>query len=232
MGYYVRGNRQSARFLFSLPFREIRAILFLKYACEVINMTPLQPTCTGISAPNSTSGCTPQPRRTKLALFLSYYKSVFGVMHRELLPELQENLHIALPQRQTRKSFCALICISEKDFCRKVKWEFPHLRSGTISTRELLLLYRDRAGTKPLFYTQTGSSFVFGSEPKALFCHPDVTPSIDKNSLQEILAVGPARTSGNGVFTGVKEVMPGHYQIFVWLHSTYFDYWRFALPGT
>ena len=48
----------------------------------------------------------------------------------------------------------------------------------------------------------------------ALFCHPDVTPSIDQNSLQEILAVGPARTSGNGVFTGVKEVMPGHYHIF------------------
>lgn len=81
-------------------------------------------------------------------------------------------------------------------------------------TNRELLLYRDRAGTKPLFYTQTGSSFVFGSEPKALFCHPDVTPSIDKNSLQEILAVGPARTSGNGVFTGVKEVMPGHYHIF------------------
>ena len=81
-------------------------------------------------------------------------------------------------------------------------------------TNRELLLYRYRAGTKPLFYTQTGSSFVFGSEPKALFCHPDVTPSIDQNSLQEILAVGPARTSGNGVFTGVKEVMPGHYHIF------------------
>lgn len=90
-------------------------------------------------------------------------------------------------------------------------------------TNRELLLYRDRAGTKPLFYTQTGSSFVFGSEPKALFCHPDVTPSIDKNSLQEILAVGPARTSGNGVFTGVKEVMPGHYHIFCRTDSTTFS---------
>lgn len=78
-------------------------------------------------------------------------------------------------------------------------------------TTEELLLYRDRAGTKPLFYTQSGSSFVFGSEPKALFCHPDVHPAIDANSLLEILAIGPARTSGNGVFCGIHEVMPGHF---------------------
>ena len=33
--------------------------------------------------------------------------------HRELLPNCRQP-DIALPQRQTRKSFCALICISEK----------------------------------------------------------------------------------------------------------------------
>lgn len=65
-----------------------------------------------------------------------------------------------------------------KDFVEKLNGIFA-FAIWDDTTRELLL-YRDRAGTKPLFYTQTGSSFVFGSEPKALFCHPDVTPSIDK----------------------------------------------------
>ena len=131
--------------------------------------------------------------------------------HRELLPELQAAGYRFTTTSDTEIILCAYMHFG-KDFVEKLNGIFA-FAIWDDTTRELLL-YRDRAGTKPLFYTQTGSSFVFGSEPKALFCHPDVTPSIDKNSLQEILAVGPARTSGNGVFTGVKEVMPGHYHIF------------------
>lgn len=79
------------------------------------------------------------------------------------------------------------------------------------NAKEELLLYRDRAGTKPLFYTQAGNALVFGSEPKALFVHPDIHPAIDQNSLLELLSIGPARTSGNGIFRGMHEVIPGHY---------------------
>ena len=131
--------------------------------------------------------------------------------HRELLPELQAAGYRFTTTSDTEIILCAYMHFG-KDFVEKLNGIFAFAIWD--DTARELLLYRDRAGTKPLFYTQTGSSFVFGSEPKALFCHPDVTPSIDKNSLQEILAVGPARTSGNGVFTGVKEVMPGHYHIF------------------
>lgn len=74
-----------------------------------------------------------------------------------------------------------------------------------------LLLFRDRAGIRPIFYTQCENTLVFGSEPKALFAYPDATPRINENSLQEVLALGPAHTSGSGVFCGVKEVIPGHY---------------------
>ena len=131
--------------------------------------------------------------------------------HRELLPELQAAGYRFTTTSDTEIILCAYMHFG-KNFVEKLNGIFA-FAIWDDTTRELLL-YRDRAGTKPLFYTQTGSSFVFGSEPKALFCHPDVTPSIDQNSLQEILAVGPARTYGNGVFTGVKEVMPGHYHIF------------------
>lgn len=76
---------------------------------------------------------------------------------------------------------------------------------------DALLLYRDRVGIKPLFYSFSGNTLIFGSEPKALFCYPGFLPQINEDSLREILAIGPARTSGNGVFKDVFEVVPGHY---------------------
>ncbi len=81
--------------------------------------------------------------------------------------------------------------------------------------RGQLSLYRDRAGVKPLFYTLTpGGMLVFGSELKALFCCPGVTPAIDKDSLREVLGIGPARTPGCGVFCGVQELRPGCEAVF------------------
>lgn len=77
-----------------------------------------------------------------------------------------------------------------------------------------LFLYRDRVGVKPLFYTLQNNTLLFGSEPKALFCYPHFKAAIDENSLREILAIGPARTSGNGVFCNVCEIRPGHMMSF------------------
>lgn len=79
---------------------------------------------------------------------------------------------------------------------------------------ERLILYRDRVGIKPLFYSIKNQTLVFGSELKALFCHPDIKPEIDINSFREIFGIGPARTPGNGVFVGVNEIKPGYYAIF------------------
>ena len=78
---------------------------------------------------------------------------------------------------------------------------------------EQLLLYRDRAGIKPHFYSIKNATLVFGSEPKALFCHPDIVPALTTDGLRELLAIGPARTPGCGVFDGIHEVRPGHYLI-------------------
>lgn len=79
---------------------------------------------------------------------------------------------------------------------------------------ESLILYRDRLGVKPLFYTINGNNIVFGSEIKALFCFPDIKPVIDINSYREIFGIGPARTSGNGVFKNINEIKPGYYSVF------------------
>lgn len=92
--------------------------------------------------------------------------------------------------------------------------------------REELLLYRDRAGVKPLFYTQRGGTLVFGSELKALFCHPAVQPEVDMDSFREIFGIGPARTPGCGVFRGVFELKPGCRAVFSKDGFREFPYWE------
>lgn len=92
--------------------------------------------------------------------------------------------------------------------------------------RKQLILYRDRLGVKPLFYTVKSNTLIFGSEIKALFCHPQVSPGIDMNSFREIFGTGPARTPGNGVFRDIYEVMPGHYILYS--NGNFIDkqYWK------
>lgn len=91
--------------------------------------------------------------------------------------------------------------------------------------KKALYLYRDRVGVKPLFYTVKKDLLVFGSEPKALFCHPDIHPELTMEGLREVLAIGPARTMGNGIFKDIREVLPGHFMIFSEDKFTDFTYW-------
>jgi asparagine synthase (glutamine-hydrolysing) len=75
--------------------------------------------------------------------------------------------------------------------------------------RRRLFLSRDRMGVRPIFYTWAGRTFVFGSEIKALFAHPEVTRELDFRGLDEIFTYWctvPPRT----VFQGVHELPPGH----------------------
>ncbi len=93
-------------------------------------------------------------------------------------------------------------------------------------TKKELFLYRDRVGVKPLFYTLNHNTLVFASEPKALFCHPDIEPKLKLDGLREVLAIGPARTMGNGIFDGVQEVKPGHFMCFSKNSLTEYMYWN------
>ncbi len=76
-------------------------------------------------------------------------------------------------------------------------------------SEQSLFLARDRMGVKPLFYTQRGDSFLFGSELKALLAHPKVPAEVDEEGLTEIFGLGPAHTPGHGIYRGVKELRPG-----------------------
>lgn len=81
------------------------------------------------------------------------------------------------------------------------------------SMRQEVFVCRDRFGVKPLFYTEHNGTLIFASEIKSLFEYPGVTAKLDKTGLCELFAMSPARTQGEGVFAGVRELRPAHYMV-------------------
>lgn len=75
-------------------------------------------------------------------------------------------------------------------------------------TRKKLLLARDRAGEKPLYYWRSGSTFVFGSEIKALLKHPAVGRETDPEAVKQYMFYGyvPAPRS---IFSGIRKLPAG-----------------------
>jgi asparagine synthase (glutamine-hydrolysing) len=74
-----------------------------------------------------------------------------------------------------------------------------------------LFLARDRVGIRPLFYTQTeNKTFLFGSEIKTLFEHPDVKPEIDPVSMSQIFTFWSTITPRT-IFNRIFELAPGHF---------------------
>ena len=80
--------------------------------------------------------------------------------------------------------------------------------------RKRLFICRDRIGVKPLFYTFRDNEFVFASQIKTLLSSGIARPLIDENGLNELFFLGPARTSGNGVFKDIEEILPGEFAFF------------------
>lgn len=79
--------------------------------------------------------------------------------------------------------------------------------------RRELFCARDRLGIKPFYYMWDGTTFVFGSEIKALLAHPAVSPALEESVLPEYLAFG--YTSGDQtMFSGIRMLMPGHHLTF------------------
>ncbi|MCC3770623.1 asparagine synthase (glutamine-hydrolyzing) [Streptomyces sp. UNOC14_S4] len=74
--------------------------------------------------------------------------------------------------------------------------------------KEELLLVRDRLGVKPLYYAETPSGVLFGSEPKAILESGLVEPVVTVEGIAEALSV--VKTPTHAVFRDIHEVRPGH----------------------
>ncbi len=72
-----------------------------------------------------------------------------------------------------------------------------------------LVLARDRAGEKPLFYAQTGGELVFGSEPKAVLAYPGVDRTLDPVAAATYLAMGYV-LQPRTMHRAIRKLPPGH----------------------
>ena len=95
------------------------------------------------------------------------------------------------------------------------------------SRRRRLLLARDRAGKKPLYYTQVDGDLLFASEIKALLCDPRVVRQADLQSLVDFLSVryvpGPAT-----LFKNIYKVQAGHWLLYEEGKTREECYWDFS----
>src|SRR6266481_999186 len=75
--------------------------------------------------------------------------------------------------------------------------------------REQLVLARDRAGVKPLYFYQQNGRFIFASEIKAILEHPAVTPEVNEEALYHYLTfvTTPAPQT---LFRGISKLPAGH----------------------
>jgi len=91
--------------------------------------------------------------------------------------------------------------------------------------KQQLFLARDHLGVKPLFYTQRGSTILFGSELKALLAHPLVPAELDTDGLADVFNFATMHTPGFGVYRDVHEVRPGYQICFERNRTRATQYW-------
>lgn len=96
------------------------------------------------------------------------------------------------------------------------------------SSRRRLVLARDRAGIKPLYYTEVNGVFIFGSELKALVKHPLVEKRLDVVALNQYLSFEYVPTP-RSIFEGVKKLPPGCVLVLEAGRVTIEQYWDFSL---
>ena len=91
--------------------------------------------------------------------------------------------------------------------------------------KKLLFAARDRMGQKPFFYTQTKTSFLFGSEIKSILVHNDVPREPDQVALQKYLSLQfvPHPLTA---FAGIKRLPHAHYLVWKDGQLTLERYWK------
>jgi asparagine synthase (glutamine-hydrolysing) len=75
--------------------------------------------------------------------------------------------------------------------------------------RGVVHLLRDRAGIKPLYWTQCGTTVLFASEAKAFLAYPGFCAEIDSTQVDELLAFRYVAGEAS-LLKGVRLVQPGH----------------------
>ena len=144
---------------------------------------------------------------------------------RELQPQLEARGHVF----RTRSDTEAIVHAYEEYGTACV----DHLRGMFAfaiwdDTRKKLVIARDRAGEKPLYYTLTPTgTLVFGSELKSVLEHPGVKRETSAESLDAYFSLGyvPDPLS---IFKDIKKLPPGHLLTFSNGRLEIRQYWDFT----
>jgi asparagine synthase (glutamine-hydrolysing) len=75
-------------------------------------------------------------------------------------------------------------------------------------TERTLHLVRDRLGIKPLYWTVTNGTFLFGSELRALMAYPAFQPKVDREAVSAFLRYSYVPTPAT-IFHDVRKLPPG-----------------------
>jgi asparagine synthase (glutamine-hydrolysing) len=76
------------------------------------------------------------------------------------------------------------------------------------TVRERLVLARDRAGEKPLFWTEIDGELRFGSEIQALLVYPDQSRRLDRRAADLYVSLGYV-PAPHTMFAGIQKLHPG-----------------------
>ena len=95
------------------------------------------------------------------------------------------------------------------DFLQHLNGQFA-IALWNKKNRELILA-RDRVGIRPLYYSllQDGT-FLFASEMKSIFCHPDISAEIDPDGIAQIFTIW-VNVPPRSIFKNINELPPGHF---------------------
>jgi asparagine synthase (glutamine-hydrolysing) len=93
-----------------------------------------------------------------------------------------------------------------------------------------LLLTRDRAGIRPLFYSHIGGRLYFASEVKSLFSHPAIPRRVNLTALQEVFTFW-STLPPNSLFEEVQVLPPGHLMIIDQGQTKISRYWDWEFPN-
>jgi asparagine synthase (glutamine-hydrolysing) len=100
-------------------------------------------------------------------------------------------------------------------------WDIPKQR---------LILARDRAGIRPLFYSQQNGRLFFASEVKSLFAHPAIPRRIDLHAMQEIFTFWTTLPP-DSLFEGIEILAPGHLMVIEKDKRNTHQFWDWQFPA-
>lgn len=126
--------------------------------------------------------------------------------HAELREGLEQRGHI-YASRTDSETILHLYEERGLDFVNEIEGDYAIALWD--ADREQLVLARDRAGVKPLYFYQQGGRFIFASEIKAILEHSAVTPEVNEEALYHYLTfvTTPAPQT---LFRGVSKLPAGH----------------------